>query len=282
MSKTTKKSVLDEEKEIIKRIREGDKKLEAQFIKKNQGLVFHIAKKYAFTPEILHDLISEGNMGLLKAIEKFDFRRKVKFGTYAYFWIKRFILRAIMREFEILKIPEKYHEFKEKIEEIENFYNLKYGRDPKDEELARELKIPVNVVKKFKKYANEIKVISSDFYNGDKDIDLFDIINTEHKKTEFSWEILRNKDILNKIFEKIKEKEKRANVDTWLKVIKMHFGLENGISYSYKEIAKKIGVTRQRVHQIKKIGLKRLKEEWEKMKEEFKNEEFERFNPGNT
>ncbi|MGB9678092.1 MAG: sigma-70 family RNA polymerase sigma factor, partial [Candidatus Ratteibacteria bacterium] len=88
MSKTTKKSVLDEEKEIIKRIREGDKKLEAQFIKKNQGLVFHIAKKYAFTPEILHDLISEGNMGLLKAIEKFDFRRKVKFGTYAYFWIK--------------------------------------------------------------------------------------------------------------------------------------------------------------------------------------------------
>ncbi|MCM8810856.1 MAG: sigma-70 family RNA polymerase sigma factor, partial [Candidatus Omnitrophica bacterium] len=128
MDKMKKDLTLEEEKKIITKIRKGDKKLRDEFIKKNQGLVIHIAKKYAFSPEILPDLIAEGNMGLIRAIEKFDYRKKVKFGTYAYFWIKRFVLRAIMKEFEILKIPERYHEFKEKMDEINNIYNLKYGR----------------------------------------------------------------------------------------------------------------------------------------------------------
>ncbi len=279
MGKNKKTSVLEDEKEIITKIREGDLKLREQFIKKNQGLVYHIAKKYAFSQDILPDLIAEGNMGLLRAIEKFDFRKKVKFGTYAYFWIKRFILRAIMKEFEILKVPERYHEFKEKLDEINNTYNLKFGRNATDEEIAKELKIPVSIVKKLKKYSGDLKIISSDFYNGEKDIDLFDIINTNHKRTEILWEILRNKDILNKIFERIKEKEKRANVDIWFKVLKLYYGLENGIQYSYKEIAKQLGVTRQRIHQIKKICLKRLKEEWEEMKNEgFKFKEFDKDN----
>lgn len=141
MGKRVNQSVLEDEKSIIARIKKGDIKAKDEFIKKNQGLVIHIAKRYAYSPEILPDLIAEGNMGLLRAIEKFDLKKNVKFGTYAYFWIKRFILRAIMKEFEILKIPEKYHELKEKIEEVNNKYNLKYGRDATDEELARELKL---------------------------------------------------------------------------------------------------------------------------------------------
>ncbi|MCM8772507.1 MAG: sigma-70 family RNA polymerase sigma factor [Candidatus Omnitrophica bacterium] len=278
MNKATKKSILEDEKEIIMRIRKGDKTLKEEFIKKNQGLVYHIARKYAFSPEILPDLIAEGNVGLMKAIEKFDFRKKVKFGTYAYFWIKRFILRAIMKEFEILKVPERYHEFKEKIDEINNIYNLKYGRDATDEELAKELKVPLNIVKKLKKYSDEFKIISSDFYDGEKDVDLFDIINLNNKKTEKMWEVLRNKDILNKIFERIKKKEKRANVDIWFKVLRLYYGLEDGVQYSYKEIAEKLGVTRQRIHQIKKICLKKLKEEWEEMK----NEGVKEFDPNDS
>ncbi len=278
MNKKMKKNqILEDERKIITRIRKGDKKLREEFIKKNQGLIIHIAKKYAFSNEILPDLIAEGNMGLIRAIEKFDFRKKVKFGTYAYFWIKRFVLRALMKEFEILKIPERYHEFKEKMDEINNTYNLKFGRDATDEELARELKLPLNIVKKFKKYSDDLTIISSDYYNGEKDVDLFELIDTTGKKTEKFWEILRNKDILDKIFERIKKKEKRANVDVWCKVLKLHYGLENGIQYSYKEIAKKLGVTRQRVHQIKKICLKKLRKEWEEMK----NEGFKEFNSDN-
>ena len=211
-------------------------------------------------------------MGLLKAIEKFDLKKNVKFGTYAYFWIKRYILRALMREFEILKIPERYHEFKEKLDEINNLYNLKYGRDATDEEIAKEMKIPVSIVKKLKKYSDKITIIPPEFPGEDKDIDLFEIIDKNHKKTETLWEIFRNKDLLNKIFERIKEKEKRANVDMWFEVLKLHYGIENGIQYSYKEIAKKFGVSRQRIHQIKKITLKKLKEEWKKIKKEIKND----------
>ena len=278
MNKKMKKNqILEDERKIITRIRKGDKKLREEFIKKNQGLIIHIAKKYAFSNEILPDLIAEGNMGLMRAIEKFDFRKKVKFGTYAYFWIKRFVLRALMKEFEILKIPERYHEFKEKMDEVNNAYNLKFGRDATDEELAKELKLPLNIVKKFKKYSEDLTIISSDYYNGEKDVDLFELIDTTGKKTEKFWEILRNKDILDKIFERIKKKEKRANVDVWCKVLKLHYGLENGIQYSYKEIAKKLGVTRQRVHQIKKICLKKLRKEWEEMK----NEGFKEFNSDN-
>jgi len=278
MNKKMKKNqILEDERKIITRIRKGDKKLREEFIKKNQGLIIHIAKKYAFSNEILPDLIAEGNMGLIRAIEKFDFRKKVKFGTYAYFWIKRFVLRALMKEFEILKIPERYHEFKEKMDEVNNAYNLKFGRDATDEELAKELKLPLNIVKKFKKYSDDLTIISSDYYNGEKDVDLFELIDTTGKKTEKFWEILRNKDILDKIFERIKKKEKRANVDVWCKVLKLHYGLENGIQYSYKEIAKKLGVTRQRVHQIKKICLKKLRKEWEEMK----NEGFKEFNSDN-
>ncbi|HOM26966.1 MAG TPA: sigma factor-like helix-turn-helix DNA-binding protein, partial [bacterium] len=169
------------------------------------------------------------------------------------------------------------HEFKEKMDEINNTYNLKFGRDATDEELARELKLPLNIVKKFKKYSDDLTIISSDYYNGEKDVDLFELIDTTGKKTEKFWEILRNKDILDKIFERIKKKEKRANVDVWCKVLKLHYGLENGIQYSYKEIAKKLGVTRQRVHQIKKICLKKLRKEWEEMK----NEGFKEFNSDN-
>jgi RNA polymerase primary sigma factor len=75
---------------LLKRIKKGDKKAKEQFVKENQGLVIYLAKMYAFTPDILPDLIAEGNIGLLKAVDKFDIRKNEKFGTYAYFWIKRF------------------------------------------------------------------------------------------------------------------------------------------------------------------------------------------------
>ncbi|MCM8789234.1 MAG: sigma-70 family RNA polymerase sigma factor, partial [Candidatus Omnitrophica bacterium] len=93
-----------DELELLKKIKRGEKNAQEKFIKMNQGLVVSIAKKYAFTPDILDDLISEGNIGLLEAIKKFDSRKHTKFGTYAYFWIKRYIMRAIAKE--SFKVPE--------------------------------------------------------------------------------------------------------------------------------------------------------------------------------
>lgn len=257
-----------QEMEILKRIKKGDKKAKEQFTKDNQGLVIYLAKKYAFTPDILPDLIAEGNMGLLKAVEKFDASKKVKFGTYAYFWIKRFIIRAIIREFEILKIPERYQELKDKVEEVKREYILKNGRVPNENEIAKVLNLPVEVLKKLKKYSSKVKIISSDFYNGEKQIDLFDIRDFSKKEEISTWEILRNKDLLKSIFNRLREKEKRANVDIWFKVLDMYYGLNGKVPMSYKEISKELNVSRQRINQIKKICLQRLTMEWEEMKKE--------------
>lgn len=265
------KNVKDRELELLERIKKGDKKAKEEFARENQGLVIYLAKKYAFTPDILPDLIAEGNMGLLRAVEKFDAKKKVKFGTYAYFWIKRFILRAIIREFEVLKIPERYQELKEKVEEIEKEYMFKKGSLPTDKEIAEALNLPVEVLKKFRKYTSHMRVISSDFYDGEKEVDIFDIKNFSKQKEEQNlWELLRNRDLLEKIFNRLREKEQRANVDLWIKILEMYYGLGGKVPLSYKEIAKELNISRQRVHQIKKTCLKKLTEEWEKMKKEGK------------
>jgi len=271
-----KKAELSDEVKAIKRIRRGDRAAKEKFTRDNQGLVIYIAKKYAYSPDILPDLIAEGNMGLLKAIEKFDFRRNVKFGTYAYFWIKRFIIRAIMREFEVLKIPERYQEFRERLEELKRDYMFKNGRNPTDSEIANSLKVPPELVKKLKKYAAKVRVISSDYYDGEKQVDLFDVVDFSRKKEPGLWEVLRNRDILRKIFERIKSREKRANIEIWLKVLELYYGLDSGIQHSYKEISEELSVSRQRVHQIKKICLQKLKKEWLLMEKEREENEDEK------
>ncbi len=262
----TRNSSLEDEIKIIRSIRKGDRDAKEQFTRDNQGLVIYIAKKYAYTPDILPDLIAEGNMGLLKAIDKFDSKKNVKFGTYAYFWIKRFIIRAIMREFEVLKIPERYHEFRDRVEDLKRDYMFKNGRNPTDAEIAKSLKLPPEIVKKLRKYAAHVRIISSDYYDGEKQVDLFDVVDFSKKEEQGLWEVLRNKDILEKIFDRIKKREKRANIDIWLRVLELYYGLDGGIQRSYKEISDELDVSRQRVHQIKKICLQKLKKEWLTMK----------------
>ncbi|NLG11836.1 MAG: sigma-70 family RNA polymerase sigma factor [Elusimicrobia bacterium] len=265
MEKETKQT---NELALLRRIKKGDKKAKEQFVKENQGLVIYLAKMYAFTPDILPDLIAEGNIGLLKAVEKFDMRRNVKFGTYAYFWIKRFVLRAIIREFEVLKIPERYQELKDKVEDAKKEHMFKHGVLPTDKEIAKSLNLPTEIIKKLKRYTSKIRVISSDYYDGEKQVDLFDVMSFEKKEELNVWEILRNQDMLESIFERLKNKEKKANVDMWLKVLEMYYGLDGQVPLSYKEISKKLNVSRQRIHQVKKTCIQKLTQEWKKMKKE--------------
>lgn len=268
----------EEEIRLIKEIRKGDRKAKEDFIKQNQGLVIYLAKRYAFSSDILADLIAEGNMGLLKALDKFDFKKNVKFGTYAYFWIKRFILRAIMKEFEVLKIPERYQEFKERLEDLKKDYMFNQGRTPTDKEIAEGLRLTPEIVKKLKKYSSQVRVISSGFYDGEKEVDLFEGIDFEKSGDPGLWEVLNNRDILENIFSRLKDREKRANIEAWINVLELYYGLGDGVQHSYKEISEKLGVSRQRVHQIKKIALRKLKKEWKEMK----NEKAERLNKDNT
>lgn len=255
------------EREIIRKIREGDQMLRDEFIKKHQGLVVSIARKYAHSPEVLSDLIAEGNLGLIKAIEKFDLDKGVKFSTYAYYWIKRFIVNAIRRHYEVLRKPENYYIVKEKLDKVNNDYNLKYGRDATDEELARELKISLPLIKKLRKYAKQVTTISSSYYNEEEEgVDVFDFVDVqEEDKVD---EVLMDRDTLSTLFEKLKQRESRANIEVWYKVLALYFGLEDGVRYNHREIGEKLGITSQRVCQIKHLCLRRLRRIWEEMKKE--------------
>lgn len=256
------------ERELIRRVRRGDQKAKEELIRSNQGLVIHIAKRYAFSPDVLPDVIAEGNMGLLKALEKYDEKKNVKFGTYAFFWIKRFVLRAVLREFEIFKIPERIQEIRERMQEVKRGYELRLGRKPTDAELAEELKLPLEIVRKVRKKADQVRIVSSDFRDGEREGNLFDIVDFHTDGDRDLWGVLRNKDILNRIFARIRSREKRANIDVWMRVLELHFGLAGHFPHSYKEIAEELDVSRQRVHQIIKVCLRKLQKEWMEIRHE--------------
>mgnify|MGYP000144445476 CR=1 FL=1 len=254
--------------EFLRRIRAGDRKAQEEFVRKNQGLVIHIARRYAYTPDIMRDLIAEGNMGLLKAIEKYDEKKQVKFGTYAYFWIKRFVLRAVMKDFEIFKIPERLQEFRDRFEEVRRECRLRKGREPSDAEVAAELRLPPEVFRKMKKYGEHIRVVSPQVTSQDRDGDLFEFVEFRKDEEVSLWEILRNKDMVERVFARLRAREKRADTDLWIKAVRMHYGLIDGTPYSYKEIAEKLRVSRQRVHQIIKTCLRKLQKEWKEITRE--------------
>ncbi len=253
------------ELELLEKIKNGDLYALEKFMKINQGLVVSIAKKYAFNPNIMDDLISEGNIGLLEAVKKFKPEKHTRFGTYAYFWVKRYIMRAIANK--TFRVPEKIQKMKIKYKNLIEKIKLEKNRYPENSEMASLLKIDLPTFLKYKPYF-EATMISPVFKDReDENYELFDIrdFGTDSNR----WDrMLIDKEIINKLFERLKNKNKRIKTDIWIKVLKLHFGIDNGIPRSYKEIAKEMGMSRQRIHQIVKNCLKYLNNEIKEMKNE--------------
>ncbi len=254
--------------QLLEQARKGSKEARDMLVEMNQGLVFSIARKYAFLRDNLADLTAEGNMGLLKAIEKYDPKKHAKFGTYAYFWVKRYIMRAIMDQ--MLTAPENVQKLRTKYRDALEKFKIEKNRYPKDSEMASILKLDLKTFSRYKMYFKTTKV--PEFVQGEEDEDINMIDSLEIKsveKTGMKWEkILRDKDLLNTLFERIKKKNRRISIEKRLYALKLHYGIENGNALSYKEIAKKMGITRQRVHQMIKTCIKYLHEEIKEMKNE--------------
>lgn len=268
-AKSSERRVLTRKEELayLERIKKRDRKAFEEFMRLNQGLVISLARKYAFSYEMLPDLIAEGNLGLIRAIEKFNPAKNTKFGTYAFFWIKRFILRSIMNQFDYFHVPEHVQELRDKYLDFVQRYKLEKNRFPAEKEISAELKIPLDVLSKIKKHLEHFKISPALKANGEETFDIFEI--TDFKNDRNAWtQLLQDKELLEKLFGRLREKEKKANINMWIEIIKLHFGLNSEPAYSYKEIADKLGVTRQRVHQIIKICLKKLKSEYKEMKNE--------------
>lgn len=249
----------EEEIELAARIKKGDKKAREQMIKANLRLVVKIAHDYEGFGLPLLDLISEGNIGLMKAVERFDPSKGGKLSTYGSWWIKQSIKRALANQSKTIRLPVHLVDKISKMRRIAMKLQEVLGREPTDEELAEEMKIPVSRVAKMRSAA--IRPASLDAPIGDDDSNNFsEIVQDESAHTPYQQ--LEEKTLLRLLQELVTTLEPRE-----AEILRYRFGLDGSGEKTLEDVGAKFGVTRERVRQIQNLALAKLRKMIEKMEE---------------
>lgn len=258
-----------EELELAKKIKKGSKAARAKMIRSNLRLVISIAKRYSYLGVPMMDLIEEGNLGLMKTVEKYNPRRGYRFSTYAAWWIRQYITRAIANQAKTIRVPVYMVETAIRFKKVSEQLQMELKRKPTLKEIAKKMKLPMRKIKQLNKMIAKISSLNAPI-GEEGTAEFMDLIEDESVSSAADELIeFLKKEHVGELLKQMTRRER--------KILSLRFGLKDGIPRTLGATAKKFGITRERVRQIENMAMKKLREymkqqEQASMKEELSEE----------